>query len=244
MPVREHGRGTLVFISLFFKLVTQEVAAGCIVRVDEVDFPKQSLGHRLSVRCATDSRRTTTMSKQAAAIFWISFLSGIAGLAVAYSLWVEPESTSLEVATDSGVAQDDVPVSEGGQGAFADESTGSDDFAVFGFMMSSDWLDPQLGLGMALLGLVAFWTAWHGAAVSMAAGTAATDAFYGLISATFHWGAFAIPIPAMFWFLLQPMPANLEELAAYSAVAAVGGWQLGFWLARPWAAKNVSLDAQ
>lgn len=184
------------------------------------------------------------MSKQAAAMFWISSLSGLAGLAVAYSLWVEPDSVSLEVATDAEVAQNDVPDSEVGQGASDGETTGNDDLGVFGFMAGGDGLDPQLGLGMALLGLVAFWTAWHGAAVSTAAGTAATGAVYGLISATFLWVAFAAPVPAMFWFLLQPMPANLEALAAYSAVTAVGGWQLGFWLARPWAAKNVSLDAQ
>lgn len=183
------------------------------------------------------------MTKKTAAIFWISLVSGLGGIAAAYFLLATPatESSSVEVAeseldetpseAEALPSDEEAESTEGGHGAWA------------GLQAWFDGLSPGVGLGMILLGLVGFWAAWHGGMVSTAPATPASGAIAGLVSAIFIWSSFAVPVPALCWFLLQPFPPELGDLALFSAAASLLGWQFGFWVARPWAAETVSLDA-
>ena len=184
--------------------------------------------------------RPDLMTKKTAAIFWISLVSGLGGLAAAYVLLALPavETETAEVDQEAAALDAEALPVEAGPEATED---GVEAWAVL-----KSWLaevPPGVALGMILLGLVGFWAAWHGGMVSTAPETPVPGAIAGLVSAIFIWSAFALPIPAFCWFLLQPFPPELGDLALFSAAASILGWQFGFWAARPWAAKTVSLDA-
>lgn len=183
------------------------------------------------------------MTKKTAAIFWISLVSGLGGIAAAYFLLASPV---VEIGAAERVQIDEEEASLDTETSPVDAGPESDEGSVEALAVLKTWVDgvpPGVGLGMILLGLVGFWAAWHGGMISTAPETPVTGAIAGLVSALFIWSAFALPIPALCWFLLQPFPPELGDLALFSAAASLLGWQFGFWAARPWAVKTVSLDA-